>query len=499
MKFAAATTLPSGTGLAIIPLVKDNTLETTLKQLGEQYQLPSADVIQDFKGEYKETLVIYPSGGLRKVVFIGLGNRSSFTDLAGALRAFSYQHREKIPPQMAVDLLHGNITADKHASFAEAFANGLCQGNYDIRLYKTDKTAFKHPFSIVAGSVVHFLVQKSHMAGVVSAASRGSQFAATQLRIFDLVNAPANQKRPQQLADWALDSARQFGYKVVVWDKKTLEKKGFHALLSVNKGSAHPPCLIVLEYKPVKPAKKKLPKIGLVGKGVTFDTGGVSLKDPAGMHYMKSDMGGAAAVLGAFEVAARLQIQAELVGAIPVTENCIDGASTLPGDVIRSYSGKTIEVIDTDAEGRLILADGLSYLAKNHKPDVLIDIATLTGSCIRTFGYACAGLFTNSDHLSAKLSTAGDESGERVWRLPTWEVYADDMQSDIADIRNLGDKPMAGAITAAKFLEVFINNHPQWAHLDIAGVAFGSMDFGSQKCATGYGIRLLVRLAESWA
>lgn len=496
MKLSATSSFPTSTEMVIIPLVKDSSLEVKLKQLGELYLLPSMDVIQDFKGEYKEILVIYPSAGPKKVALVGLGTKSAFSDIAAAMRTFSYQQREKLPAHIAIDLLNNHISPDKLLFFTEAIANGLLQGNYDIRLYKTNKTPFKHPFTAIADSSVDFLVEESQVAAVQAAAERGQHFATTQLRIFDLVNAPGNQKRPQQIADWAIASAKTYGYKATIWDKKEIEKNGLHALLSVNQGSAQPPCFIILEYQPTQPAKKDLPKIGLVGKGVTFDTGGVSLKEPTGMHYMKSDMGGAAAVLGAFEVAAKIQLQAVLIGAIPVTENCVDGASTMPGDVISSYSGKTIEVIDTDAEGRLILADGLSYMVKNHQPDVLIDLATLTGSCIRTFGYACAGLFSNNDDLSQKIAAAGDESGERAWRLPIWDVYAEDMQSDIADIKNLGDKPMAGATTAAKFLEVFIDNHLCWAHLDIAGVAFGSMDYGAQKCATGFGIRLLVRLAE---
>lgn len=499
MKLSATSTLPASTEMVILPLVKDASLEEKLKQLGALYLLPSADVIQDFKGEFKEILVIYPNSGIKKVALVGLGTKSAFSDITAAMRMFSYQQREKMPAHITIDLVNNNTTPEKLLFYTEAIANGLLQGNYDIRLYKTNKTPFRHPFTAVEDSSVDFLVEAPQVPAALAAAERGHHFATTQLRLFDLVNAPGNQKRPQQIADWAVASAKTHGYKATIWDKKEIEKNGLHALLSVNQGSAQPPCFIILEYQPAHPTQKKLPKIGLVGKGVTFDTGGVSLKEPAGMHYMKSDMGGAAAVLGAFEVAAKIQLAAILVAAIPVTENCIDGASTMPGDVIGSYSGKTIEVIDTDAEGRLILADGLSYIAKNHQPDVLIDLATLTGSCIRTFGYACAGLFSNNDALAEKIAVAGDETGERAWRLPIWDIYAEDMQSDIADIRNLGDKPMAGATTAAKFLEAFIDNHPCWAHLDIAGVAFGTMDYGAQKCATGYGIRLLIRLIEGYA
>jgi leucyl aminopeptidase len=177
---------------------------------------------------------------------------------------------------------------------------------------------------------------------------------------------------------------------------------------------------------------------------------------------------------------------------VPACENSVDGKSFKPSDVIGSYSGKTIEIIDTDAEGRLILADGLSYLVKNFKVDAIIDLATLTGSCIGTFGYHAAGLFSNNDALAQVLSEVADQTGERLWRLPLWDVYKEDLSSDIADVRNYSGKPMAGAITAAKFLEVFIENHPQWAHLDIAGTAFGDAEFAPQRAGTAFGIRLLV-------
>jgi leucyl aminopeptidase len=234
-------------------------------------------------------------------------------------------------------------------------------------------------------------------------------------------------------------------------------------------------------------------KIGLVGKGVTFDTGGVSIKDSANMHYMKSDMGGAAAVFGTIEAAAKLQLPVHIIGVVPTTENSVDGLATKPGDVIGSYMGKTIEVIDTDAEGRLILADGLAYLNRNYTPDIIIDLATLTGSVIGTLGYAAAGMFTNNDQLGSSLKKIGDKTGEKLWRLPLWDDYEPELKSDIADIKNYHGKPFAGAIVAAKFLEVFTEKHPAWVHLDIAGTAFADSEFATQKSATAFGVRLLVQ------
>ena len=212
---------------------------------------------------------------------------------------------------------------------------------------------------------------------------------------------------------------------------------------------------------------------------------------------MKSDMGGAAAVLGAVELAAKFRLPLRVTGVVPSTDNSVDAHSLQPSEVISSHSGKTIEIIDTDAEGRLILADALSYAARNLQPDVLIDLATLTGATVRTLGSVAASLFANDDQLSLALIRAGEACGERLWPFPLWDEFKDGLKSDIADVKNLSSKPTAGAIYAAKFLEVFIENHPRWAHLDIAGVALTDSEFASQKSATAYGVRLLLEYLES--
>ena len=203
-------------------------------------------------------------------------------------------------------------------------------------------------------------------------------------------------------------------------------------------------------------------------------------------------MGGAAAVMGTMEVAAKMKLPIHLIGIVPATDNSVDALSIKPSDVIGSYSGKTIEIIDTDAEGRLILADGLAYMVKHFKPEVLIDLATLTGSVIRSLGTEAGGLFSNNDDLAADLLKSGQTTGERLWRLPIWEDYGNYIKSDVADVKNFSGRPVAGCITAAKFLEHFIGEHSKWAHLDIAGMAVADSEFAKQKSATGYGIRLLI-------
>jgi leucyl aminopeptidase len=250
-----------------------------------------------------------------------------------------------------------------------------------------------------------------------------------------------------------------------------------------------------MEYKP-EGLKSKSPSLGLVGKGISFDTGGISIKPSANMGYMKCDMAGAAAVIGAIELAAKLKLNIHVVGVVPAAENSVDANAIRPGDVISSYSKKSIEVLDTDAEGRLILADGLAYIIKNHDPEYIIDLATLTGSCVATLGYHASGMFTHNDEMANTLAMAGESVNERVWRLPLWEDYAVEMNSDIADIKNLSGKPVAGAITAAKFLEFFTSDHKKWVHLDIAGVSFTDSEFAKTRTATAYGVRLLTEFMK---
>jgi leucyl aminopeptidase len=307
-----------------------------------------------------------------------------------------------------------------------------------------------------------------------------------------MVDLPPNVLTPKYLADWAKKTSKKLSLKAKIFDRKKAKSEGLEAFLAVARGSAKEPQFIILEYRQPK-AKKH---IGLVGKGVTFDTGGLNVKTQ-GMHYMKSDMGGAAAVLAATQLIASLQVPINLTCIVPTVENAIDKDAYLPSEVIQSYSGKSIEIVDTDAEGRLILADGLAYLVKNYQTDHILDFATLTGSAVGTFGYECAALFSNDESLSKQIQDSGIGIGEKSWPLPIWKEYAKEMESEIADIRNYHGKPLAGAITAATFLQAFTNEHPSWAHLDIAGVAFGDSEFAKTKSGTSYGVNLLLNLIEN--
>ncbi|OJV13401.1 MAG: leucyl aminopeptidase [Dyadobacter sp. 50-39] len=412
-----------------------------------------------------------------KELWVGLGKTPKLPAVTRIFRSLFFKRKDRWPVQLTLD------ARGRNAEWVGNAVNGIVLGGYDLQLYKTEPKAISEFFRLGTLSIV-----TGDFAPVTQSAENAWKTSLVQMRVMDLMNAPSNYKKPTTLAEWARKSGERNGYSVQVLEKKQLEEQGMHALLAVSKGSDEPPVMIVSEYKPERYTKT----VALVGKGVTFDTGGISIKPSANMHLMKSDMGGAAAVLGTIELAAQLQLPIRIVGVIPSTENSVDGSAMKPGDVIGSYAGKTIEVIDTDAEGRLILADGLHYAVKHYKPDVLIDLATLTGSIIQTLGYEAAGLFTPNDNLAAELMQVADETGERLWRLPVWDEYKEEISSDIADVKNYHGKPLAGAIVAAKFLEVFTAGHPAWAHLDIAGMAFGDTEFAPGRAGTAYGVRLLI-------
>ena len=468
-------------GDLIIPVVQTDTLGDQLALLASKLGISESVLQRDFKADAKETLVLYGPDGA-KTYLLGLGADPKEMDWLRTFRKLFFDQKSKLPEHLGIDL-----TAVDSA-LIEAVVLGVRGGGYDLKLYQTDKPDGPVFFSD-AGELSLYVAADQETAAQ-EALTRAEAIAQTQRQMLDLMNAPANYKNPETLAEWAAASGEQYDYDVTVLDYAELEKQGLGALLSVSQGSDEPPVLIIAEYKPE--GVEDLMTVGLVGKGVTFDTGGVSIKTSNNMHLMKSDMGGAAAVLGTLEVAAKLKLPIHLIGIVPSTENSIDGRSTKPGDVITSYIGKTIEIIDTDAEGRVILADGLGYMVRNFQPDVLIDLATLTGSVIATLGYHAAGMFTQNDTLADQLTNAANQTGEQVWRLPLWDAYREDIKSDVADVKNFSGKPMAGAISAAKFLEVFTEKHPAWAHLDIAGMAFADTEFGSQKNATGFGIRLLI-------
>jgi len=468
----------------VIPMFKQSSLNGWLSTLSEMLSIPEELLISDFQAEHKTIFTTFGNG--QRIMLLGLGENIEAQPIIEAFRSFSNKTKGKNFQSIGVDFINfqfDNIETDLIPMFCEWAANGLALGQYDIGLLKTDKKA------VEGIEKAEFLTDENIENDGQNALNKGLQIAETQMEVMTLLNLPSSHKNALIMADWAIESGKKYGYSVQVFEKAEIEKLGLHALLAVNRGSEIPPRFIVMEHKPKNGEVSKT--VGLVGKGVTYDTGGLNIKTQ-GMHHMKSDMGGAAAVFGALEIAAKLDLPIHLIGIVPTTDNCVDANSIKPGDVIGSFSGLTIEVMDTDAEGRLILADGLNYLVKNYSPDVLIDLATLTGSSVRTLGYAAGALFTQNDDLARDLYESGLRTGEKLWRLPMWDEYKKNLKSDIADLRNYGLTPLFGASEAAKFLEHFIENHPAYAHLDIAGTAYIDSEYATHKSASAFGVRLLL-------
>jgi leucyl aminopeptidase len=312
----------------------------------------------------------------------------------------------------------------------------------------------------------------------------------------DLSNAPSNDMTPQALAEVAKSVAERYSLEYEVLERSDMERLGMGGLLAVSSGSQKPPKMIIMKYK----GKKESLPIVLVGKAVTFDSGGISIKPSERMEEMKYDKSGGAAVIATMQALAELKLPINVIGIVPATENLPSGSAYKPGDVLRHYGGKTSEVISTDAEGRLILADAIAY-ATNYKPQAIIDIATLTGACVIALGTHASGMLTNDQNLGKKVVDAAESSGERVWQLPLWKDYSEQIKSEIADMKNTGGRA-GGAITAAAFLSKFVGNCP-WVHLDIVGTAHtqeGSIEKTYvPRGATGFGVRLLTQLLRDWS
>lgn len=416
-------------------------------------------------------------------MFIGLGKTTDYKSMKTIFRRISSKQKENFSANVAV-VIPEQFTQDQ----VEAMISGLLLGTYDLGHFKSEK--IEHPF-LDPDFTLNLVSEKDYLA----TAKKGIKIAKAQLATYNLVDLPPNTINPKYLANWAKETGEKYGFEVEVLGYEASKIMGLGAFLAVGKGSENEPQFIIMNYVP-NVEGKHIKHVGLVGKGITFDTGGLNIKT-AGMVHMKCDMAGGGAVLGAMQLIADLQLPVKVTAIVPCAENSVDSKSFLPSDVIHSYGGHSIEIIDTDAEGRLVLADGLSYLIKNFKPEYIVDIATLTGSSVSTLGYECGALFTNNEEMAKKLQETGDAIGERLWPLPLWDVYKSDIESDIADVKNYSGKPVAGAISAAKFLEYFTQEHKAWAHLDVAGVAFGDDEFAKSKHATGYGVHLLTKFIEN--
>ena len=415
-------------------------------------------------------------------VFIGIGKTTDYKSLKIIFRRIASKQKESFGSNVALV-----VPEQFSEELVEATISGMLLGTYDLGHFKkTDK----HPF--LNNDFELAIVSKNDFSEITEKAIK---IANAQLKILYLVDLPPNKVTPKYLSNWASEAGNKFGFEVEVLGFEASKKAGLGAFLAVGQGSENEPQFVIMNYIPEN-SNAKTKYIGLVGKGITFDTGGLNIKT-SGMLHMKCDMAGGAAVFGAMQLIADLKLPVKVTAIVPCAENSVDSKSFLPSDVIHSYSGHSIEIIDTDAEGRLVLADGISYLIKNFKPEYIVDVATLTGSAVGTFGYECCALFTNNEVISKKLQESGDAIGERLWQLPLWDCYNQDIESDIADVKNYSGKPVAGAISAAKFLEYFTEEHKAWAHLDIAGVAFGDDEFAKSKHATAYGVHLLTKFIEN--
>jgi leucyl aminopeptidase len=444
----------------------------------------------DFKGRADQLMLLYPRGALapRRLLLVGLGKREKATaETIRRAAAIAVKEAQKLMVDSVTIGVHGDLPLAPEAA-AQAFAEGIELGAYRFWRYRTGLTD-EQTFD-VKRAIVFTRSDSQTRLGIANgqAIARGVALAR------DLVNGPGYTMTPAALGNEALSLGQRLGLNVTVLDMTELTEQGFGGILAVGKGSEHEPCFIVMEYGE---ARKDMPTLCLVGKGLTFDSGGLSLKPAEAMETMKSDMGGAAAVFGAMQAAAELKLPLHLVALVSAAENMPSSNAYRPGDIIKTLSGKTIEVLNTDAEGRIILSDAL-YYAQRYNPAAIVELSTLTGAIIIALGSHASGMIGTDQALMDQLSQAGEVSGERVWQLPLWDEYHQMVKSEIADLKNLAGRP-AGSITAGAFLTAFVGEHP-FVHLDIAGTAWADKPAKpyDQHGGTGVGVRLLAEFLRNY-
>lgn len=439
----------------------------------------------DFKGKRDETLLAYGAERARRVLLVGMGKvadvgRNAIRRAAAvAAKRARFLGTGRLSFAVAPEARNGVGARD----LAQAAIEGAAQGGWAF-------IELKRPDDDLRGAItaVEVAVESADAAAAETGRALGTAIAGGHLLARGLQVQPGNVCTPTYLAEQAQALADRHGFAITVLGPAQLKKEGMGGLLAVAQGSAQEPRFIALEYRGAGDAAP----VVLVGKGVTFDSGGISIKPAQNMEEMKYDMSGAAAVLGTFEVLGRLKPKVNAVGLVPSTENLPSGTAVKPGDVVKSHFGKTIEIVNTDAEGRLILCDALSY-ARRYKPAAVLDAATLTGAIVIALGHQASGVMGNDEALVAEVREAGERAGERCWPMPLWDEYRDLMKSDIADVKNSGGRP-AGSITAGWFLREFVEGYP-WVHIDIAGTAYTESESAIQtKGATAFGVRLFTEL-----
>ncbi|HEV3096382.1 MAG TPA: leucyl aminopeptidase [Candidatus Dormibacteraeota bacterium] len=477
----------------IVPIFEgQTTVPTEAQALDKKLKGAIAQLLKDreFRGKFMELVPVHNLNNVASkwTVLVGVGKpeQLDMVRLRNVLQAAGRVLRKRGHQRVAIVLPKAVVARASAADLARAATEGIGLSNFDVGSLKTrHEHAVTHIESL---SIIGLDGDRS----ATEALKDGVALSDATNRIRDWVNAPANAFTPAVFADKVKESVRGTGLDLKVLDVDDMRRLKMGALLAVARGSDEPAKMIVLRYTG---GKKSGPTLALVGKGITFDSGGISIKPAQNMEMMKSDMGGGAAVVGAMLAIAELKPKINVIGIVPTTENMPSGKAIKPGDVVTGSGGKTIEIINTDAEGRLILSDGITY-AVNEGATHIVDIATLTGSIMRTLGPLAMGAFGNDPKLMDLVRRAADLAGERVWELPTWADYDGLIESEIADIKN-STVPWAGATTAALFLREFVDGRP-WVHLDIAGSAWqdASELRSVPKGPTGSGVRLMAHLAE---
>jgi leucyl aminopeptidase len=477
IEFTSAISVEGATGdVLAVPVFAGLTwgpgAEWAANRLGDW--VPTYLESRDFSGKAGQLVTLPGAGalGFESVLFVGLGDEADVEGLRRAAASVGQATRTR--PSVATTLAAVDLD-----EAVEASVFGFALGQYSFDRYRSEPTpaSTERVVLVVDGDVGDQIRHGSAVAAAVTLAR-------------DLINEPAGDQPPAVLAERAAQLAAERAIAVTVYDEAQIVEEGFGGLAAVGAGASNPPRMVVLDYSP-EGAEKTL---ALVGKGIVFDSGGLSIKPAAGMETMKTDMSGAAAVLAAVLATSDMGLPIRVIGIMPLSENMPGGSAQRPGDVMRARNGKTIEVLNTDAEGRLVLADGLS-LAVESKPDLVVDVATLTGACNIALGPKIAGLWSNDDDAASRVAAAASRSGEKVWRMPLEGEYTSHIESSIADMKNTGER-YGSAIAAALILAEFVGDTP-WVHLDIAGPARSAKaEHYLSKGGTGFGVRTLIALAE---
>lgn len=449
--------------------------------------------LEDFQGKKKESVIIYSPTELttKRLMLVGLGKKEdlSVEDIRTVIGEASRKVRDLGIKNIAVSLDHFLRKDLSIEVVTEAIVQGIIMGSYQNLKYRTkDLDKFKELDEVIVFSA------DANPQKLETSANTGKIIAEAVNFCRELSWGPPNYITPTKLAEEAERLAKEYDITTTVFDREKAKKIGLTSFLAVTRGTEEPPKFIIMEYGA---DKKDVDTIALIGKAITFDSGGISIKSSSGMEKMKADMTGGAVVLAIMEAIAQLQPTIHVIGIVPATDNMPSGRAYHPADVITSYSGQTIEVISTDAEGRMVINDALTYAAKNYKPKMMFDFATLTGSIYVALGEFATGYFANDELAAEKLEEASKTSGERIWRMPLWEVYDEKLKSDIADMKHTGGRG-GGAIIAARFLSKFVMDVP-WAHLDIAGSMEQESSKGyNPKGSKGPCVRLMIDLIRNW-